>query len=259
MLPTALFAIALTSFAEAQTYTATYLPSNTPDHSEQGQTGTNRCGTGFNQTGLCQNAYLNAVDDFCLFAPPEPGPGSVIGNTERIEIAYCLRNGTGARPIPDGTVKGVQFLQTSEWVQVVGVGDFTKINVPKGDAGGELDPHGADGNGNPIGGLVFSSAFGQLQQIHEWTNFMSDSEFCFRACNPSSKNAPTFCQHVYDEMGCQWNMPSAGYKQGVFERCSGAAGEVRVFLLHGGACCIWLWSFGTVVAHPLLEHCAPCL
>lgn len=24
-----------------------------------------------------------------------------------------------------------------------GVGDFTKINVPKGDAGGELDPHGA--------------------------------------------------------------------------------------------------------------------
>lgn len=58
-------------------------------------------------------------------------------------------------------------------------------------------------------------------------NFMSDSEFCFRACNPASKNAPTFCQHVYDEMGCQWNMPSAGYKQGVFERCSGAAGEVR--------------------------------
>ena len=46
---------------------------------------------------------------------------------------------------------------------------MTSLNIPKGDAGGELDPHGADGNGNPIGGLVFSSAFGQLQQIHEWT------------------------------------------------------------------------------------------
>src|ERR1700742_1314525 len=70
-----------------------------------------------------------------------------------------------------------------------GVGDLTKVNIPAGDAGGELDPHGADGNGmthyqvcsksrvslirqpgNPIGGLVFSSAFtGQIEQLHEWT------------------------------------------------------------------------------------------
>jgi hypothetical protein len=35
------------------------------------------------------------------------------------------------------------------------------MNIPAGDDGGELDPHGADGNGNPIGGLVFSDAFGQ--------------------------------------------------------------------------------------------------
>ena len=28
-----------------------------------------------------------------------------------------------------------------------GVGDLTKINVLAGDAGGELDPHGATGNG----------------------------------------------------------------------------------------------------------------
>jgi hypothetical protein len=46
---------------------------------------------------------------------------------------------------------------------------LTSLNIPKGDEGGELDPHGADGNGNPIGGLVFSSAFGTLEQIHEWT------------------------------------------------------------------------------------------
>lgn len=46
---------------------------------------------------------------------------------------------------------------------------MTQLNIPKGDEGGELDPHGADGNGNPVGGLVFSSAFGTLEQIHEWT------------------------------------------------------------------------------------------
>jgi hypothetical protein len=68
-----------------------------------------------------------------------------------------------------------------------GIGDLTKMNIPAGDGGGELDPHGADGNGalveivvpsdwlnliikgNPVGGLVFSSAFGQLEEIHEWT------------------------------------------------------------------------------------------
>jgi hypothetical protein len=36
-------------------------------------------------------------------------------------------------------LKGVHFVKTSEYVQVTGVGDFTKINIPKGDSGGELD------------------------------------------------------------------------------------------------------------------------
>jgi len=53
---------------------------------------------------------------------------------------------------------------------------LTSLNIPKGDEGGELDPHGADGNGNPIGGLVFSSAFGTLEQIHEWT---VNTSICF--------------------------------------------------------------------------------
>jgi hypothetical protein len=42
---------------KAQTYSATYLPSTAPKTTEEGQTGTNQCGTGFNQTGQCQNAY----------------------------------------------------------------------------------------------------------------------------------------------------------------------------------------------------------
>jgi len=206
----------------AQTYSATYLPSNAPQQSEQGQTGTNQCGTGSNQTSTCQNAYINSLNDWCIFAPPDPGPGSVIGNTERIEVAYCLQSGYGTRLIPAGTIQGAHFVQTPDYVQVTGIGDLTKINVPAGDAGGELDPHGADGNGNPIGGLVFSTAFtGQIVELHEWTNFVSATEFCFRGCI-DSPTAPALCNHIYDEMGCNWNMPG-NYGNG-FDQCKGDSG-----------------------------------
>lgn len=90
---------------------------------------------------------VNSVDDFCIFAPPEPGADSVIGNTERIEVAWCIKPGYGTRLIPDGTITGAHFVQTPDYVQVTGVGNLTMVNIPQGDAGGELDPHGADGNG----------------------------------------------------------------------------------------------------------------
>lgn len=148
--------------------------------------------------------------------------GLVLNLPQLIHVSE-IQDGYGTRLIPDGTIQGAHFVQTPDYVQVTGIGDLTKINVPKGDAGGELDPHGADGNGNPIGGLVFSSAFGQLAQLHEWTNFVSDSEFCFRGCKDGSK-APALCQHIYDVMGCEWNMPG-DYSAGVFERCLGDTGE----------------------------------
>ncbi|KAF8885286.1 hypothetical protein CPB85DRAFT_1181889, partial [Mucidula mucida] len=207
--------------ASAQ-YSATYMPDTAPETTEEGQTGTNKCGTESSQTSMCQNAYINSVDDFCLWAPPSPGADAAIGNTEA--IAWCMKSGYGTRLIPDGAIQGVHFVKTPDFVQVTGVGDLTKLNIPAGDAGGELDPHGADGNGNPIGGLVFSTAFGQLEQVHEWTNFMSASEFCFRACDPAGSNAPGFCQHIYDEMGCAWNMP-ARYDAGTFESCEGDSGD----------------------------------
>ena len=90
---------------------------------------------------------VNSVDDFCVFAPPEPGTDSVIGNTERIEVAWCIKPGYGTRLIPNGAITGAHFVQTPDYVQVTGVGDLTLLNIPKGDEGGELDPHGADGNG----------------------------------------------------------------------------------------------------------------
>ena len=40
-----------------QTYTATYTPENAPKISEQGQSGTNQCGTGSSQDSMCQNVY----------------------------------------------------------------------------------------------------------------------------------------------------------------------------------------------------------
>ncbi|KAF9647665.1 hypothetical protein BDM02DRAFT_2538890 [Thelephora ganbajun] len=211
--------------AHAQTYTATYNPSDLPDHSENGQSGTNKCGTGSNQTSTCQNAYINSVEDFCLFAPPEPGPASVIGNVEQIVVSWCIKSGYGTRVIPVGSIKGAHFVQTPDYVQITGIGDLTSLNIPAGDAGGELDPHGATGNGNPVGGLVFSSAFnnGKLQQLHEWTNFMSASEFCFRACREGPQ-APALCQHIYDVLGCGWNMPG-NYNPGTFENCKGDSGE----------------------------------
>lgn len=211
-------------YVRAQTYSATYAPSSLPDQTEEGQSGTNKCGTSNHQDSMCQNVYINSVDDFCFYAPPQPGANATIGDTERIEVSWCLKDGYGTRTIPPNTIQGAHFVQTPDYVQVTGVGNLTQVNIPAGDAGGELDPHGADGNGNPIGGLVFSNAFtGQYVQVHEWTNYMSDTQFCFRACK-DGPNAPALCQHIYDEMGCAWNMP-ANYDAGTFERCEGDSGE----------------------------------
>jgi len=59
-------------------------------------------------------------------------------------VAWCTRPGHGTRIIPDGTITGVQFTRAPDYIQVVGFMDQTKINILEGDAGGEMDPHGAD-------------------------------------------------------------------------------------------------------------------
>jgi len=101
--------------------------------------------------------WMNDANDFCLWGPPSVG---TIGDTEREEVAWCTQSGRGTRVIPDGTLSGVHFVRTVDYIQVTGVGDFTKINVALGDGGGgkyslvirsvrcshatiELDPHGA--------------------------------------------------------------------------------------------------------------------
>jgi len=196
-----------------QIWDAGYWYNDLPTTSESGQTGINNCGTTSSQSSMCQTMWMNDADDFCLWAPPKKGD---IGDTEQEEVAWCTKSGRGTRVIPNGTLKGVHFVRTKDYVQVTGVGNFTKINVGSGGGGGELDPHGADGTGNPIGGLVFGNTFGPNLQYSEWTNFMSDNEFCMRAC--TGPNARENCQHIYDEMGCTWNMPG-NYKSGSYTSC----------------------------------------
>jgi len=198
-----------------QVWNVGYLANTLPATSEEDQFGINDCGTHSSQSSSCQTIWINDVDDFCLWAPPSVG---TIGDTEREEVGWCTKAGRGTRVIPDGTLSGVHFVHTPDYVQVTGVGHFENINIPKGDSGGELDPHGSDGKGNPIGGLVYGNTFGSALQYHEWTSFISDGLFCFRAC--VGPNAAELCQHIYDEMGCYWNMP-ANYDSGVFESCLG--------------------------------------
>ncbi|KAJ8072142.1 hypothetical protein PM082_015700 [Marasmius tenuissimus] len=202
-----------------QSWNVGYAVDDLPQTSQNGQSGVNKCTGANTPTSMCQTAWINSADDFCLWGPQKT---DTIGNSERDVVAYCTKKDRGTRTIPDGTLQGVHFVKTPDYVQVTGVGDFTKINIKARDDGGELDPHGADGNGNPVGGLVFGNTYGNNLQYHEWTSFMSATEFCFRAC--VGRNAATNCQHIYDLQGCRWNMP-ANYNAGVFENCDGNTGE----------------------------------
>jgi len=200
-----------------QIWSTGYMINGLPYQSQNGQYGTNQCGTGSSPSANCQTAWINSATDFCLWGPPYPGS---VGGTERVAVAYCTKKNRGARELPNGTLTGVHFVKTPEYVQITGTGDFRKIGLPAGDDGGEMDNKGADGKGNPIGGLLFGNSFVNAMQYNEWTEFLSDDEFCIRACvGPRAKQ---LCNHIYDVMGCWWNMP-ANYQPGVFEECQGNA------------------------------------
>ncbi|KAG6834005.1 hypothetical protein H0H93_012612, partial [Arthromyces matolae] len=185
-----------------------------------GQYGYNQCNASTEgQSSLCQTSFLDSLDDFCLWGPPNPN--SAVGDAEGEMVAWCTKPGRGTRVIPAGAITGVQFTHTPDYVQVVGFIDQTKINIAAGDSGGEMDPHGADLRGNPLGGLVYSTAYnGKYTQVIEWHNFMGSNTFCFKACDPSRPNAANYCQHIYDRIGCAYNAPSNA-KNGVFESCKG--------------------------------------
>lgn len=190
------------------------------------QQGYNLCNsTTEGQTSMCQTAMVNSIDDFCLWAPPNPN--SIIADTEGIEVAWCTKEGRGTRIIPPAALTGVQFMKTPDYLQVVGFIDQSQINMTPDDFGGELDPHGADLRGNPLGGLMYSNGFpsnngnnNSFQQVIEWHNFMGGGGFCIKVCDPAGQHAADYCQHIFDRIGCKYNAPNAAQNQ-VFESCEG--------------------------------------
>jgi hypothetical protein len=139
-------------------------------------------------------------------------------------IAYCSKPGHGTRLIPEGTIKGIQWMRTPDYIQIAAFIDQTKLNIPADDYGGELDPHGADTRGNPLGGLLYSNAWtgggDQYTQVIEWHNFIGANFVCFKACDPSRPNAARYCEHIFDRIGCAYNAPNNA-QEGVFEVCEG--------------------------------------
>ncbi|KAF8919672.1 hypothetical protein CPB85DRAFT_1429752 [Mucidula mucida] len=177
-------------------------------------------GTTVNQTSYARLISLNSIDDWCIFAPPEAGV--TIGESEAYEVAWCTKARNNARVIPDGTITGASFIKTDFYVQLMAYGDFTKINLQAGDYGGELDPHGASGDGNPVGGNVTTNVVtGEDLHFEEWMSFISYSQVCFRICTNANGtwDAATMCEHKLDEMGCNFVMPGNYDFNGTYESC----------------------------------------
>ena len=174
---------------------------------------------------------------------------TTVADEEEELVAYCTTATHGSRVIPPGALTGVQFIKTPDYVEVVGYIDQTKLNLQASDYGGEEDPHGADERGNPLGSLMFSSAFGNgtnspYQQVHEWSYFVGGGVFCFKVCDPAGSRAAELCQHtckldyrvvlsevaweltvtflIDDRIGCTYNDP-ASYEtiNGTFTSCLG--------------------------------------
>ncbi|CEH14499.1 hypothetical protein CBOM_02340 [Ceraceosorus bombacis] len=178
--------------------------------------------TPVNQTSMARLVSVNSVDDWCIYGPPENG--QTIANVEGEVVAYCTKPRNNARVIPDGTVTAAHFVKTPLYVQLMALGDFTKIGFAPGDQGGELDPHGATNMGNPVGGNVTSNVSGKDVFYEEWMNFVSADQACIRICIAGTDVAPTplECQHTLDEMGCNWVMPG-NYADNSFDTCDGDA------------------------------------
>ncbi|KAL8283626.1 hypothetical protein RQP46_005421 [Phenoliferia psychrophenolica] len=189
------------------------------------QTGYNQCNsTTGGPTSECQTLILNSIEDFCLWGNAGTTL-STIGDIEAATIAYCTKDTHGARTIRPGAITGLQFMKTTAYIQLVGFIDQTALMLTKDDSGGELDPHGADLLGNPLGGLVYSTGLPSakdnttLMQVVEWNNFIGGGQFCIKLCDPSQTSV-NYCQNIFDILGCSYNMPNAA-KDNAFISCEG--------------------------------------
>ncbi|KAG1841166.1 hypothetical protein C8R48DRAFT_751227 [Suillus tomentosus] len=184
------------------------------------QVGYNICNsTTENQNSMCQTSF----------------PNSTIGDTKGQEVAWCTKPGHGTRLVPAGALQGVQLIKTPNYIQFAGFIDQTQVNIAVNDYGGELDPHGADLRGNPLGGLMYSNAFpsndgnnDSYQQVIDWTNFLGGAGFS-KVCDPAGQNQQALCQNIYDRLGCAYNA-----QKSVFEVCDGDdMSPVGVYTING--------------------------
>ena len=186
------------------------------------QSGYNICNsTTQGQTSQCQTMVFNNISDFCLWS--SPNPNQPISDSEAIEVAWCTSKQYGARLIPQGTLQGVQFLNAPDYIEMIAFIDQTQINLPGDDFGGELDPHGADLRGNPMGGLVFSNAFNTdgsatFNQVSDWNEFIGGGQMCIKLCKPTSPDRAALCLNTYDRVGLMYNCPNQA-QNGTFEIC----------------------------------------
>ncbi|BGP39749.1 hypothetical protein JCM10450v2_003719 [Rhodotorula kratochvilovae] len=192
------------------------------------QSGYNICNsTTSNADSQCQTLIANNASDFCLWGSPTKN--GQIGDIEAAVVAYCTNDELGGRIIPAGAITGLQVMHTSAYIQWTGRINLTGLGLTENDTGGELDPHGADLAGNPLGGLVYSSGLPSgdnqtEQQVVEWNNFVGAGAFCLKLCDPKV-TSPNYCQNKFDLLGCSYNMPAA-YEDGVFLECDGELQDV---------------------------------
>jgi len=200
-----------TTFPEGVIATGTMGTTNPPEPT---------AGTSINQTSMARLLTINSIEDWCIFGPPSE---QVIADSETYEVAWCTQPRNNARVIPDGTITGASLLQTDMYVQIMAYGNFTNVNIPPGDYGGELDPHGATGLGNPIGGNVTTNMTidGQTINVAEWMLYIDYEMVCFRACTWANEtySAAAMCWHELDEMGCNFVMPGNYDFNGTYETC----------------------------------------
>jgi hypothetical protein len=168
----------------------------------------------------CQTLVFNSPDDFCLWGSPDAN--GAIGDVEAKVVAYCTKPYHGTRLIPPGAITGLQWVRTSAYIQAVGFIKNSGIGLSDTDSGGELDPHGADLQGNPLGGVVYSNGTTDsdghnLAQVFNWNTFVGGGQFCFKACF-NSVASPDYCENRYDLIGCNYNMPNAA-QDGQFLEC----------------------------------------
>ncbi|GAA5869134.1 hypothetical protein JCM8547_008706 [Rhodosporidiobolus lusitaniae] len=172
----------------------------------------------------CQTLIANNISDFCLWGSDTAATElSTIGDIEAATVSYCTSNNWGARVLKSGALTAVQVLRTEYYIQWTGRIDQTALHLEANDTGGELDPHGADLLGNPLGGLVYSSGLpggdnSTLEQAVEWNMFIGSGVFCLKLCSPNQPSGINYCENTYDRMGCNYNMP-ASYTDNEFTDC----------------------------------------